>query len=620
MREIGSGVCGHAGGAMAQWRRLLARLAAVVAAVLALILAVAATPALAAPENQGWWNKDWSYRKQVTVDTSPTGINVSGAIGKTVVLIRLHSGNFTFTDAMPNGADIRFVDADNKTPLPFHIEKFDATNGLAAAWVSVPNLTGGEKHVIWLYFGNKSAPVGADEKGTFDADTMAVYHFGENPGSPSADSTANGNTAKGAPAGIDDGGIIGKSARFPGQGQIEIAASGSLAMPAAAPFTFTAWVKPDQLAGAQAVFQRGGLTIGLNAGVPFVSGPGVALQGKAAVKQGEWVHIAFTADGTATHLYVNGQDAATGAGALGAIDGSAFIGGAAGQPFNGELDEVRLSKTARPATQILAMVAAEGQGGKLVSVSETAEKQSSGGGVFFFVLSKLEGVDEIVVGLCLALFALSASVMAAKFRYLSKCTKANAAFMRQFRKMDDLVPVAEIPDLDAKNARLIKDSPLAHIYDVGIEEFKRRKARWGSQPLSSQAIDAMRAATTEVVVAENHKLDAWMVILTIAISGGPFIGLLGTVMGVMNTFGGVAMAGDVNVNAIAPGIAAALLATISGLFCAIPSLFGYNYLNSQVTPLASDMGVFIDQLITRLAELQADEAAEQAMMGGGGLF
>jgi biopolymer transport protein ExbB len=233
------------------------------------------------------------------------------------------------------------------------------------------------------------------------------------------------------------------------------------------------------------------------------------------------------------------------------------------------------------------------------------------------VLSKLEGVDEIVVALCLALLALASGVMGSKFAYLSKCTKANAAFMRRYRRLDRIVPTAEFEGVDAKEAKLIQASPLAHIYDVGVEEFNRRKERWGSQPLSSQAIDAMRAAAAEVVVSENHKLDAWMVILTIAISGGPFIGLLGTVMGVMNTFGGVAMAGDVNVNAIAPGIAAALLATISGLFCAIPSLFGYNYLNSQVIPLASDMGIFIDQLLARIAETQAEEAADSAMGGFG---
>ncbi|WP_428334839.1 DUF2341 domain-containing protein [Novosphingobium sp.] len=585
----------------------------VLAILLVLGLSGLAAPATAAGD-QGWWNKDWSYRKAVTVDTSPSGVNVTGAIGRTVVLVRLHSGNFTFTDAMPDGADIRFVDSDNKTPLPFHIEHFDAGVGIATAWVSVPNLNGGEKRAIWLYFGNKSAPVGADEKGTYDPDYMAVYHFSEKPGTPSNDSSANANNAKSAPPGLDDGGIVSSAARFPGQGEIQIAESGSLAMPAAAPFTFTAWVKPDQLAGTSAIFARGGLTVGLNAGVPFVSGPGISLQAKTALKQGDWSQVAFVSDGKVTHLYVNGAEQGTGAGALSAIAGPATLGGAAGQPFNGELDEVRLSKTARPAGMIQVMAEAEGKGGKLVTVSETAEKQSSGGGVFFFVLSKLEGVDEVVVGVCLVLTTISALVMANKFRYFAKCTKGNAAFMRVFRQMDDeLVPTAQIQGLDKKQTQLIKDAPLAHIYDVGIEEFNRRKARWGSRPLTSQAIDSMRAVASEVVVHENHKLDAWMVILTIAISGGPFIGLLGTVMGVMNTFGGVAMAGDVNVNAIAPGIAAALLATISGLFCAIPSLFGYNYLNSMVIPLASDMGVFIDQLLTRIAEMQADQAATGEM-------
>jgi biopolymer transport protein ExbB len=93
-----------------------------------------------------------------------------------------------------------------------------------------------------------------------------------------------------------------------------------------------------------------------------------------------------------------------------------------------------------------------------------------------------------------------------------------------------------------------------------------------------------------------------MVLLTIAISGGPFLGLLGTVVGVMITFAAVAQAGDVNVNAIAPGIAAALAATVAGLAVAIPALFGYNYLVTRIKMTTSDMQVFIDEFITRLAE------------------
>jgi biopolymer transport protein ExbB len=70
----------------------------------------------------------------------------------------------------------------------------------------------------------------------------------------------------------------------------------------------------------------------------------------------------------------------------------------------------------------------------------------------------------------------------------------------------------------------------------------------------------------------------------------------------MITFAAVAQAGDVNINAIAPGISAALLATVAGLAVAIPALFGYNYLLSRVREIATDMAAFVDTLVTRLGE------------------
>src|SRR3546814_20260094 len=97
-------------------------------------------------------------------------------------------------------------------------------------------------------------------------------------------------------------------------------------------------------------------------------------------------------------------------------------------------------------------------------------------------------------------------------------------------------------------------------------------------------------------------MDRFMVLLTIAISGGPFIGLLGTVLGVMIVFGAVAAAGDVNVNAIAPGIASALMATVAGLSVAIPALFGFNFLNCRLVPFSNPMQVFVHRLLTRLSE------------------
>jgi len=566
-----------------------------------------ATPALAQEGEGNWWNQEWTYRKAVTVDTSPSGVNTSGAIGRTVVLVRLHNGNFTFTDALENGADIRVVDTDNKTPLPFHIEKFDATNGIATLWVSVPNLNGGEKRQLWLYFGNENAPVGQDVKGTFDPDYMAAYHFGDKQGAAASDATANANNAGNAPAGIDANGIIGQSARFPGQGALQIAATPSLAMPAAAPFTFSAWVRADQLGGQQAVLSRGAMVFGLNAGVPFADISGSVLQAQAPVKQGEWTHLSLVADGTTIKIFVNGVEAAAATAALPALDGPILLGGAEGRPFTGEIDEARLSKTARPAAMLLSMAQAEGPSGKLVGVSETAEKQSEGGGVIYFIASKLEPIDTGIVIICMLLLAGAIAVIVSKIRYLNAAQRGNAVFLKRFRAMhEELVPVAQIPGISAQEVKFIEKSPLGHLYETGIEELEVRRRKFGARPLTGEAVEAMRAAVDAVYVEENQKFDKYMVLLTIAISGGPFIGLLGTVIGVMTVFGGVAMAGDVNVNAIAPGIAAALLATIAGLAAAIPSLFGYNYLNGRITSIADEMRVFIDRLVTRLAEMQSD--------------
>ncbi|HYZ48216.1 MAG TPA: DUF2341 domain-containing protein [Sphingomonas sp.] len=575
-----------------------------------LLLAALAAIMLVTPAN-AWWNKDWAYRKPVSIDTTASGVNVSGAIGRTLVLLRLHSGNFTFTEALDNGADIRIVDSDDKTPLPYHIEKYDAQNGLATVWVSVPNLNGGEKKQLWLYFGNQNAPAGSDAKGSFDPDYQAVYHFGEGPGQPSADSTANGNNAQNGPPGVNDSSAIGRGARFPGQGAVTVAPTPSLAIPAGSPFTLTLWVKPDQLAGEQAVFARGPMILGLNAGTPFVAIGAGRASATTALKQGEWAHLAVVADGGTVRIYVNGVEAGAASTALPALDGPLSIGGADGRPFTGEIDEVRLSKTARPAGMILAMANAEGPSGKLVTVADTAEKQGGGGmGVIPFIISKLEPVDTGVVVLCLLLLAGAIAVMVTKLRYLNNASRGNKVFVKRFRDMhEELVSLARVPAISEAELKFItQSSPLGRLYEVGIEELEVRRRNAATRPLTAEAIEAMRAAVDAQVVAENQKFDNAMVLLTIAISGGPFIGLLGTVIGVMSTFGGVAMAGDVNVNAIAPGIAAALLATIAGLAAAIPSLFGYNYLNSRISAMSDEMRVFVDRLITRLAEMQAEAA------------
>ena len=116
------------------------------------------------------------------------------------------------------------------------------------------------------------------------------------------------------------------------------------------------------------------------------------------------------------------------------------------------------------------------------------------------------------------------------------------------------------------------------------------------------SLSAIRATVEATMIREIQRLNSQMVVLTISIAGGPFLGLLGTVVGVMITFAAIAAAGDVNVNAIAPGIAAALVATVAGLAVAIPALFAYNYLIGRIQALTADMQVFVDELTTRIAE------------------
>jgi biopolymer transport protein ExbB len=150
-------------------------------------------------------------------------------------------------------------------------------------------------------------------------------------------------------------------------------------------------------------------------------------------------------------------------------------------------------------------------------------------------------------------------------------------------------------------------STLYRLYHHGVRELNKRiegqtVSAQRSMVLSAQSTEAIRAAMDATMTRLQQSLSSQMVLLTIAISGGPFLGLLGTVIGVMITFAAIALSGDVNVNAIAPGTAAALAATVAGLSVAIPALFGYNWLNTRIKNINADNRVFVDEFVTRIAE------------------
>ena len=268
---------------------------------------------LAPASASAWWQDDWQYRKQVSVDTTPQGAAINDSLGRLPLLVRLHTGNFTFDGVNENGSDIRFVAADDKTVLRHQVESFDPLMGMALIWVDVPRVEGGQRQDIWMYYGNAKAPESGNGQSVFDPDYTLVYHFDGAPGTPPRDSTAYANNAQTA-AGSPVEGVIGRSAQLLGQ-PLLLPASPSLAVSAGGTFSFSGWVRPDQLAGEQVLLSRreGGnaLLVGLAQGAPFVELNGQRAAASQALAQGQWQHLALVADGTRLALYLGGREVAS---------------------------------------------------------------------------------------------------------------------------------------------------------------------------------------------------------------------------------------------------------------------------------------------------------------------
>ena len=568
---------------------------------------------------QAWWQDDWHYRKQIAVDTTPQGAGINQALGRTALLVRLHTGNFTFDGVKEDGSDLRFVAADDKTVLNHQIESFDALMGMALIWVDVPNIEGGQRQDIWMYYGNQKAPATGNGQLTFDPNYTALYHFEGATGTPAKDTTAYGNTAQSATGASIDG-VVGRALQFSGQ-PLLLPASPSLQHNAGSAFTFSAWLRLDQANGEQLILARregaNSLLVGVNQGVPFVEIDGQRAVATQPLNPGQWQHVALTAEGAKVTLYINGREGAALAQAMPAFNSVMAIGAdlspSAFQPFVGAIDELRLSKVARPAPLLLADATSQGAESKLVAYGVDEEQSGFGFGSLGFLLNAVPVDAWVIIAVLVLMMFQSWIIMLRKNRTLSRVTAANEDFRVQFAKVGTRL---EMFADDTQLAQRLQHSPLWRLYQVAVKEIRTRREQGAdTSSVSAATIEAIRCSMDGVRTRENQQLSSKLSTLSNAIAGGPYIGLLGTVLGIMVVFLGTAMAGDVNINAIAPGMAAALLATAMGLFVAIPALFGYNRLITRNKEVSADMRVFVDEFITRLAEMhgegQSSEAAHQ---------
>jgi biopolymer transport protein ExbB len=560
---------------------------------------------LGASQASAWWDNNWQFRKKIHFDTMAAGIEET--LNEVPVLVRLHMGNFDFSRAKNDGSDLRFVDIDDQTPLKFHIEKYDPIDAIALVWFKIPRLTGkSAANAVWMYYGNPMAAGGQSSGGSYDIHQLAVFHLSETEGFP-RDATAYGNHVGNFSGGMGLPSVIGNGLTLRGMGDhLVIPRTPSLDFKNG--LTFSAWVRIAQEQTQARLLswadEHSGIILGINGTTPFARIFNRQLETSLVALSGlvpeTWHHLAFTAgpNGKLT-IYIDGQANNSTDMELGVPaperDAILCAGPEGTDEFVGDLDEVRLAGIPRSAAWLRAEVQSQGPDGLLLSYGDV-EKGGGGGASSFYLLTVASNITVdgwVIIGLLLLLGGLSWMIFLIKAYFFRLMINENRVFMTSFKGLTDLV------DLDEKEEEFA-NSPLFSIYREGCRDLRGwlgKHEHLENPKISRKALNIFKTTVEKGYMDENRRINSGMVVLTMAISGGPFLGLLGTVWGVMNTFAAMAVAGEANIMAIAPGVASALATTVFGLIVAIPALFGYNYLAGRVKIIAADMGIFVDNFV-----------------------
>lgn len=161
----------------------------------------------------------------------------------------------------------------------------------------------------------------------------------------------------------------------------------------------------------------------------------------------------------------------------------------------------------------------------------------------------------------------------------------------------------------------LTESPLAQLFRAGYREWRRRRARPQAQgeaeDLSPQLgrVEAVQRTLRLVADAEITRLERLLVFLATVASAGPFVGLFGTVWGIMDSFRQIGAMGTANLAVVAPGISEALIATATGLAAAIPAVVAYNYFNNAIKVLATEMEAFSSEFLNIVTHHDATRGA-----------
>lgn len=221
---------------------------------------------------------------------------------------------------------------------------------------------------------------------------------------------------------------------------------------------------------------------------------------------------------------------------------------------------------------------------------------------FAFKEATPEGKITICALLIVSIF--SWTVIITKSRQLWRARRMARKFFAAYRQTKDPLELA-------RRGEQFEGAPAYELYATGTEELDYHLKHnpvnvRGQKRISSGSFDTVRVAIERAASAEALLLEKGMIILSTAVAGGPFIGLLGTVWGVMETFSGIARVKAASLTAMAPGVAGALIATVTGLFVAIPAMFAYNYMVTTIRAITQELDAFASEFATQMEHRYVD--------------
>jgi len=201
------------------------------------------------------------------------------------------------------------------------------------------------------------------------------------------------------------------------------------------------------------------------------------------------------------------------------------------------------------------------------------------------LLQQTGWVARVVLLFLLVFSLISWAIIIQKFRQFSQVEKHTLRFLQQFRSSQRLSEPKAM-------AGAAPASPLVQLYTSGYNELHSQTAAANPHPGRLRSLNAVTVAMQTASADEVHRLEKWMPWLATTGSVAPFVGLFGTVWGVMDAFAGLGTAGAASLRAVAPGIAEALVTTAAGLFAAIPAVIAYNHFLHHIKGLATRMDNF----------------------------